>query len=247
MGSNIMLAVWGSTSSGKTTTSIKIAKELAAGKQNVIVVLCDDETPAIPLLLPHAVDYSSLGELLSQPTITQLDLLKHCIPFGNNPYISLLGYKLGDNEVSYPEYSVKRAKELLDLLRRTADYIIIDCSHHLLSNVLTAAALESADKVIKVVNADLKSSVYVNSQKMLLQGPQFNYDKQINVFNNVLPIQNVSPFKEAIGGASFILPHLDSLKEQYDSGLLLDSLFGRDVKKYEPVIKELVKEVFSIE
>ena len=245
MGNNKMVAVWGSTGGGKTTTSIKVAKELAASKKNVIVVLCDDETPSLPLLLPNAVNYESLGDLLSQPTITQLDVLKHCIPYGNNRYISLLGYKLGDNEVSYSEYSVKRAKELYALLRRTADCVIVDCSHHLLSNVLTATALEMSDCVLKVINADIKSSIYIKSQKMLLQGTQFKYDKQINVLNNVFPVQDISPYSEALGGVSYTLPHLPGLKEQYDSGLLLDSLFGRDAKKYEPVVKELVQEVFD--
>jgi cellulose biosynthesis protein BcsQ len=243
MPNNQIIAVWGSTGSGKTLTSMKIAKELAERKQNVILVLCDDETPALPLLQPSASDTKSLGDLLSLVDLSQVSVFQHCVPVGTSGYISLLGYQLGETERTYSEYTLRRAKELFSLLRRTNDFVVVDCSHHLMSNILTAAALEVSDVVLKVVNADLKSSIYIRSQQTLLQESRFHYDKQINVLNNVLPTQDTHPYHEALGGASYILPHLPSLKEQYDSGKLLESLFGRDAKKYEPIIKKMVSEV----
>ena len=47
-----MLTIMGSPGSGKTTTAVKLARTLAARRKNVILVLCDPFTPAIPALLP---------------------------------------------------------------------------------------------------------------------------------------------------------------------------------------------------
>lgn len=248
MNNNQMIAVWGSPGSGKTLTSVKISKYLADKKNNVILVLCDDESPSIPILLPSAADDAlSIGHLLSLPDMTQKSVLQHCLPFGKSGYISILGYKLGDNVTAYQEYSVSKAKELFSTLRQTADYVVADCSSHLSDNVLTAAALENADKVLKVINADLKSTAYIQSQKQLLQDERFNYKKQINVLNSVLDSQDTYPIREALGGASYILPFLPALKEQFDSGQLLNPLPGRSAKKYESVISNLMEEVLKNE
>jgi MinD-like ATPase involved in chromosome partitioning or flagellar assembly len=240
-------AVWGSPGSGKTLTAVKIAKALSENKENVLIVGCDDETPLLPLLLPSASETQSLGGLLALPALSQIAVLQHCVPFGKSEYISLLGYKLEENVMSYSEYSLQRAKELFSLLRRLADYVIADCSSHLTDNILSAAALETADVTFKVVNADLKSTVYIRSQKLLLQDSRFRYKDQINILNNVLPSQDTCPIREALGGVCYTLPHMDALKEQYDTGRLLDTVFGREAKQYEPVIKAIGKEVLEDE
>ena len=240
MANNQVIAVWGSPGSGKTLTSVKIARELSKKKKNVILVTCDEETPMIPVLLPSASGTKSLGALLSLPTLNQISIFQHFIPLGNS--LSLLGYLLGENELQYAEYDERRAKDLIALLRRIADYVIIDCSHHMLTNVLTAVALEVSDIVLRVVNADLKSLSYIKSQKSYLQESRFQYDSQINVFNNVLSTQDTNPYQEAFGGDSYILPHIPALKVQYDEARLMESITGRDAKKYEPIIQEIVKE-----
>ncbi len=244
MGNNL-IAVGGSIGAGKTLTSMKIAKVLAEKKTNVILVLCDVVTPSLPLLLPSAADTKSLGDLLSLSTLNQIHVYQHCVAAGG--YLSLLGYQLGETEISYPEYDKKRAKELLSLLQISADYVIIDCSSHVLSNILTGVALEAADTVFKVINPDLKSAVHIQSQKTFFKEARFRYDKQINVMNNIYPEQDTAAYSECIGPVSYFLPHLPSLKEQYDSGKLNENLIGRDAKKYEPVINRLVSEVILYE
>lgn len=244
MNNNQILAVWGSPGSGKTTLSVKIAKELEALKYSVALVLCEDELPMLPILLPNGKQsHPSLGHLLALPRISQAEILKHSVPYGNRGNISLLGYKHEDYETLYPEYSDSMARNFLISLTRLCDKVIIDCSHRLLENVLTAVSLATADAVLRVVNADLKSSTYISSQRQVLTDAKFHYDDQITVLNNVMPTQPDTVYSEIFGGASYILPHIPSIEEQFESGKLAESLFGRDARKYEPVVKAIIREV----
>jgi Mrp family chromosome partitioning ATPase len=84
-----MLAIWGNPCSGKTTTAVKLATELASHKKNVVILMCDFTSPAPQTLLPDvSTNGKSLGELLSLPSISQEEILRRCIPFGKNPYIA---------------------------------------------------------------------------------------------------------------------------------------------------------------
>lgn len=242
---NQVLAVWGSPGSGKTTLSVKIAKELQSRKQSVAVVLCDDVTPALPVLLPNSkLEHRSLGELLSRSRISQAEILKYSVSYGRNDNISLLGYCIDENPMSYPEYSGITAKSLISALSRLVDKIVIDCSSDLVGNPMTLVALEISDATLRTVNASLKSTIYMRSEQQLLVDSRFRYDRQHVVLNNVLPDQDGNAHAAIIGDAEYILPHCPSLSEQYETGKLTDSLFGREAKNFEPVVKKIVKDVF---
>ena len=209
---NKIVAIWGSPGSGKRLTAVKIAKELAEQKKDVILVGCDDKVPLLPLLLPDATELPSLGDVLAAPTLTQIAVLQHCVPYGKNPYINLLGYGRGENVTSYPEYSYQRAEELLGQLRRLADVILVVCTSNL-DNYLTAAALKRADITLRVVNADPKSMLYYQSAAPLLQRDSgYRYGEQINVLNNILLSQDPTPVKEVVGAISYTLPAMQELK-----------------------------------
>lgn len=129
MGQEKMLAIMGNSGSGKTTVSIKLACALATKKKNVIVVFCDPFTPVIPALLPPSVIHDiSLGALLTEPGLTQTNILNACVPSPSNEYISLLGYRMGENLLNYPKITRDKAVELFVSLRYLADYVIFDCS-----------------------------------------------------------------------------------------------------------------------
>lgn len=246
MNDNQVLAIWGSPDSGKSTTAVKIAKELEAMKYSVILVSCDDSLPMLPILAPQGKQiHSSLGEVLSLSRINPVEILKHCVPYGNMGNISLLGYRLDDNEKTYPEYSPNMAQNILIALTRLADKIVVDCSSRLMGNIFTTVALQSADAVLRVVNANLRSSVFLRSQQLMLTDTNYHYDSHIIVLNNVKPNQDTAVYSEIMGGASYVLPYIPALEEQYETGKLMDSLFGRESKQYEPVIKSIVREVFG--
>ncbi|OCN01015.1 hypothetical protein A7X67_01535 [Clostridium sp. W14A] len=242
---NMIIAVWGSPGSGTTLTSIKIAKELARNKQNVVLVLSDKETPTIPLLLPSLQNAKSLGDLMSIPKISPIDIFQHCISVEKN--MSLLGYLLGENEMTWPEYEKEQVFLLLDLLRSIANYTVIDCSHHLLANVLTGVALQYSDIVMKVVNADPKSLSYMKSQHPFLRDQKFQYDEQLCIINNVYAFQDSKGYEDAFGSrVSYTLPHIPSLQMQFSEAHLLEPLSGREGRLYEPRIRAIVnKEIIN--
>jgi ATPases involved in chromosome partitioning len=245
MASKKIIAVWGSPGSGTTLTSIKVARELANRKKNVVLILSDSETPMVPVLAPSVRNAKSIGNLLSLPTISPTDVFEHLIP--TQKTISLLGYLKDENELTWPEYDEERAKELLGFLRETADYVLVDCSHHLLTNTMTAVALENADAVLCVVNADPKSLSYIKSQQPILNNSKFNSDRQVNIMNNFYANQDRQSYEGAFGmKTSYSLPHLSSLRAQYWEGRLLEPVTGREGKLYEPIIKSIVEEEIMI-
>lgn len=72
-----ILAVWGSPSSGKTILSLKLANVLSQRKKDVILLLCDQFVPSIPVVLPFLdADNKSLGNILAASEITQEKILK---------------------------------------------------------------------------------------------------------------------------------------------------------------------------
>jgi len=243
---NKVFALWGSPGSGKKLTAVKIAKALGELKQNVIVVGCDDQTPLLPLLLPSTSGLPSLGDALAVDQLSQIEVLRHCVSYGKSPYISLLGYCLGENVMSYPEYSLQRASELFSHLRRLADadFVLIDCSSNL-DNILTASALKQADVTLKILNADPKSLVYFQSASpLLLRDSGYRYGEQVNILNNLHPSQDIDPAREVVGGIAYTLPNVPELKSQYDRGALLETVFGKTAREYEMQLKKLVTEVF---
>lgn len=245
MADNRLIAIWGSVASGKTILTIKIAKELAALKKNVLVIHCDNEAPVLPLLLPVEDNISTLGDVLSLSEPTVNDLLKHCHIYGGSGYISILGYKLGDNLITYHEYLDPEVRSLYCLSRQIPDidYILVDCSHRT-SEILTATALEIADQVLQISTATLKSAVYNESQKRLLQGARYHYKNHLQILNDVLPKQDTYSFREALGGADYIFPHCPAITQQTEEKKLLESVYGKEGKTFQATIEQLVKEVF---
>lgn len=246
MNNNQMIALWGSPNSGTTTLTMKMAKELETMKRSVAIVSCDEETPMLPILIPNGKqNHLSLGELLSQPRITQTDILKFTVPVSNG--ICLLGYRVDDNETTYPAYSPGTAKSFLVSLSRLVDIVLIDCSHHISSNVLSRVGLACADSVFRIVNATLKSAMYIRSQRTYLLDTQLHYDKQLQltVMNNVMQGQDETVYSVEFGELHYSIPNTPSISEQFETGKLLDSLFGREAKRFEPVVREMIKEVLS--
>jgi len=236
-----MLALWGSPGSGKTVTAVKLAHELAAHKKNVVILMCDSLTPAPQTLIPNtSTEGKSLGDLLTLPTISQEAILHRCIPFGKNPYISLLGYMRGDNAFTYAAYSKDRAVDLLTLIRHVADYVLIDVSSAFSSDVLSTVALENADAVLRLCTCDLKSMSYFSSNLPLLADGRFASAKHINVLSVVKPGQDSGEYSNTYGGAAYTLPYVPELEEQFYSATLSDELCTKAAKKYNQTIQKMV-------
>lgn len=245
---NQILAVWGSPSSGKTVTAVKIARELSLKKKNVVVLLCDAVCPALPTVLKtKKLAEGSIGEVLSAPSVTQELILKNSVCPDKNPYISFLGYKARENVFTYAEYAKERAVDLLVLLRHIADYVVVDCASSLIDSISSTAALEVADAVLRLGTCDLKGVSYFMSSLPLIADRRFKPEKHISVLSDIKPRQAAGGYENAYGGVSYRLPHVDAIEEQFYSLALLEGLSGKDAKAYEPVLRGIAREVFANE
>ena len=240
-----ILAVWGSPNSGKTTISVKLAAELAKQKKNVVIVHCDMITPSIPTLLRNKQDSeTSMGTVLSAPSLTQELIYNNLVPYDKIPYIALLGYKSGDNVYTYAEYTKERAVDMLVLLRHIADYVIVDCSSALHDNILSIAALEIADEILRLCSCDLKSISYYSSYLPLISDRRFHAEQHIKVLTNLHSYEGGAEYENAFGGVKYSLPYLPEIEAQAATMNLCESLSGKVGKTYEDSISAMIKEVF---
>ena len=245
---NNVIAIWGSPSSGKTVTSMKLARELAAKKKNVMVIFADLFCPVLSTVMPGVdIKNRTLGSLLSKPHIKQIDIMQTAIAYPKHEHIAMIGYKNGDNIFTYSEFLAERVAQLIAELRKAADYVIIDCSSVLTEDGFTTVVLQKADKILRLCNADLKAFSYYTSHLPLISKPKFKSDTHINVLSNVKPGQEESTFRSVYGDIAYTLPHVKEIEQQFYSAGLFDALSGRDGRKYNAEIKKLAREVFELE
>ena len=244
MGSAQVLAVWGAPGTGKTATAVKLALELAAHRKNTIILMCDFSSPAPQTLQPNvSTEGKSLGSLLTLPSISQDAILAHCIPFGNNPYIYLLGYQRGDNPFTYPQFAKERAVDLITMLGHLADYVLIDVSSAFSFDALSAVALENADAVLRLCTCDLKSMSYMSANLPLLADGRFASNRHIRILSMVKPGQDSGEYDNTYGGAAYTLPFVPELEGQFYSARLMDRLCTMGSKKYNAAIRKIARDL----
>jgi len=245
---NKIIAVWGSPSSGKTVTAMKLARELETKKRNVIIIFSDLFCPVLSTVMP-SVDIKSrtLGSLLSKPHIKQIDIMQTAIAYPKHEHIAIIGYKNGDNIFTYSEFLAERVAQFLSELRQVTDYVIIDCSSVLTEDGFTTIALQQSDKVLRLGNADLKSFSYFTSHLPLISRAKFKADSHIKVLSNMKAGQEDAAFRSVYGDVAYTLPHVKEIEPQFYSAGLLDALSGKDGRKYNAEIKKMAREVFELE
>lgn len=244
---NQIIAVWGSPGSGKSILTVKIAKELAMKKKNVMIICDDIFCPTIPIILPTLKNEEidrSLGKIFSSPVIDQNIIIENSITIKHNDYIAMLGYQKGENVVTYPEYVRERIIDFLILLRHLVDYIIVDCSSIITESILTATALEFADKVIRLSTADFKGLSYFKSTLPLLMDSRFKVEEHLRVVSNIKDFQAGDAVNDVLRGSKILLPHTFEIEKQYTEGRLFESLIDKNSEGYKEELGKIMKEVF---
>lgn len=137
---------------GKTTTTINLAASLTAFEKNVLVVDADPQANASSGL---GVDIKKTVNTIYEGLIGKCTPAEavHQTPFENidiiPSHINLVGAEL---EMVQMDNREKRLRDLLQPLRETYDYILVDCSPSL--GIITVNALTTADAVIIPVQCE---------------------------------------------------------------------------------------------
>lgn len=240
-----MLAIMGSPGSGKTTVAVKLAQSLAAGKKNVIVVLCDPFTPAIPTLVSAGTAHDiSLGHLLTAPGITQENILKACAPAGRDGYVGLLGYRAGESLMNYPKITHDKAVELFVSLRYLADDVIIDCATVFEADPASLVAVEVADRVLRMGTADLKGVSYFQSHILMLSDSRYRKETHRMALGNLKVGQDWEAVSGQYGKTDYLLPYAAELEQQGNEMALFEPLLSQEGKCYQTEIDRIIEEVF---
>ena len=158
--------------------------------------------------------------------------------------LPVLGLLERQNEYSTPPFTQKQVVELLDGLRQIAPYVIVDCGSYIANDILSAVALMEADSILRLANCDPKSVNYFASQLPLLDGPEWDMDKQYKVASNVKPYQAADHIGKVLGDTAFVLPYSQELEEQYLAGNLLADLTLKDSRPFRKELERIIAEVF---
>lgn len=232
-----VIAIWGSPNSGKSTISIKLAKEISK-KNSVVVIFTDTLAPVIPTVQESIDTTKSLGNVLLGD-ITKDLILKNCIEAPNIKNLGFLGYKQGENIFSYPQYSENRVLELIDKLKELVDYIIIDASSNIINDLISIVSLEVADTVFRVNSPELKNISYFDSILPLLTDPKFKVDNQINILSNFRVEDSISELSDMYKVKENI-PYIDEIREQNLCSELLLNLSSKEEKKLSSKLQNII-------
>lgn len=242
-----VIAVWGSPNSGKTTFATKLATAIYSSFESTVITLYTDlETPVIPVLFPFIKnqDLGSVGVPLSKTEVEQEDIINNLVTVKNMQNFGFLGYKTGENKYTYPKFGRAKAEDLLNVLCKLADYVVVDCTSNLDDNVLAQTAIEKADQILRLSSPDLKSISFFLSQLPVYADSRYRTDNHIQGINTpnadvFVPIEET---RTQLGELAFTLPFSFAVKEQMQQGKLYVKTSD---KRFETKINEIASKVVS--
>lgn len=169
-GTGTVIAVWGPAGApGRTTLAINIAAEIAAAGHSVLLADVDTYSGSIAPslgLLDEAPGFAAACRLAGADALTpaEVERIAHRYNSPRGAFRVLTGI---GRPSRWPELSADRVGRSIAVLRRCADYVVLDTGFSLESdeeissdlfaprrNAATLAALESADRVVACGLAD---------------------------------------------------------------------------------------------
>ncbi len=218
-----IIAVWGSPGSGKTTFATKLASAIFEKyRKTVIVLYTDMEAPVLPILFPNykSEHLASVGMALSKAEILQDDVIQCLVTVKGKPNFGFLGFRDGENKFTFPRFSDTKVKDLLDTLRSISDYIIVDCTSNLETNVIAATAIGCADYTYRLASPDLKSVSWYLSQIPVYGDKKYHTDSHVQGINlpNADVYVPVEEMQTHMREVAFLIPFSHAVKEQMQEG-----------------------------
>ena len=236
-----IIAVCGAPGSGKTTVALKVAEEIYYAKNGSVIFLSPDlNVPCLAFIFPNCKEEElySVGVALDRTDIYREDILRQINHVKTMENFGFLGYKAGENVYSYPRPTEDKILNLFSLLRELADYVIIDCAGNA-DEIISSMAKSHSDRVIQLINPDLKCMAYYSSNSGMFELRAENRIKVMNIEDKDLFLptsEEANHFK----GVDFTLPFSKALKHQTITGTLSERLPDA---KYRSVAAQISKAV----
>ena len=148
---------------GKSTTAINLALSLAQGGSKTVLIEADLRRPKVPIYLELSSKSLGMSELLSdQKKLTAVAIKKALHSYESTGLQVLLSGKVPPNPSEL--LGSHRFEELIALLRKQFEYVIIDCPP-LLPVTDAAIVAAKADGAILVIHAGVtKKPHFIGSQ-----------------------------------------------------------------------------------
>lgn len=215
-----LIAVWGSSGSGKTMTALALAHRLTKLKHRVVVISTDSQTPALPVFLPTAsvAASKSIGALLMSNNFAFSNIQDKLHLHPENENLAFMGLTAGENITTYNAFEREKIVKLIKTLHLELDDIIIDCCTQPLLDMMTLTALEIAEVVIRCTTPDNKGTQFLNAQLPLLADTKFKTGQHIRVLSNITPKSPVDALNSLTGGFDFYIPWSDEAYEKMIAG-----------------------------
>jgi hypothetical protein len=186
---------------------------------------------------------TSLGALLTAPSLAQHKILEACVPIPNNEYISLLGYRLGENLMSYPKVIKERVVDFVVGLRHLVDYVILDCAGVIEGDLFSLLAVEQADRVLKIGTPNLRGISYFRSHRGILSPA--DPSRCVSALGNFKTGQEWEAAAMQYGGVSVVFPYVAELEAQYDELCLFEELRSKDAGAFQKEMQKLMERLYD--
>ena len=238
-----IICIWGSPGSGKTVCALSLAAVLAEKKKNVIVFNGDKLTPALKLYCPSLeIDSKrSIGPLLMSGRYDDVLFAEKMLVHPECEYISFIGMAPSDTIITYNEFERSFVISMLNKMAQLADYVIIDGTVNPIDDAMTLASLELADHIIRIITADTRGLLYLDSARSIYSEPKYKFDRHITVLGNVHEVSPVSEIMSVSGKYDYVLPYSSEIENRYIGGELLRDMKRSVSRKFESKIRQMVK------
>ncbi len=222
---SVVIAVWGTPGSGKSTFSAILARYLSRDKSKSIIISPDIHTPMLPVWFPseNIENSMSIGHILNSHEINSGIIAGKVKLLKSYPYVGVLGYTSGDMPLSYPEVSYEKIAQLIQVTAGMVDYVIVDCTSRV-TDLFTPAAIEAADVIVGIFSADLRGVSYRKAQLPLLNGQKFRLEDHLIIAGMVRPYYALDEMEHICGGLDGVLPWVREIDRGVTEGVAFNNL-----------------------
>lgn len=190
----MILAVWGSGSSGKTLLSTRIGLTLAKQKRKVLIIYTEIGVVDIAWIYPKEKSFISMGELW-QKDLDVEDIYRYFMVVNGYKDLAYLSFKPGENIFSYPGFTKFNVVRIMSLLQEIFDFIIVDCASDISANTIATTALEMADTVYRLIGTGLKDSFFFDSNLSLIADSRFAAENHVNILSNTKYYEPINVYR----------------------------------------------------